>query len=43
MRGQYKHISSEYIYKGKHMQVFRDEIILPNGKQGVYDITKKMT
>lgn len=41
MRGQYKHISSEICYKGKHMQVFRDEVIFPNGKSGTYEHYKK--
>lgn len=41
MRGQYKRISSENCYKGKHMQVFRDEVIFPNGKTGIYEHYKK--
>ncbi len=41
MRGEYKRISSEQCYKGKHMQVFRDEIVFPNGKEGVYEHYKK--
>lgn len=41
MRGQYKRISSELCYKGKHMQVFRDEIVFPNGIKGVYEHYKK--
>lgn len=41
MRGEYKRISSEHCYKGKRMQVFRDEIIFPNGKKGTYEHYKK--
>ena len=41
MRGQYKRISSEHCYKGKHMQVFRDEVIFPNGETGTYEHYKK--
>lgn len=41
MRGEYKRISSEHIYKGKHMQVFRDEIVFPDGKSGTYEHYKK--
>jgi len=41
MRGQYKRISSQQCYKGKHMQVFRDEVIFPNGKKGTYEHYRK--
>lgn len=41
MRGQYKKISSENCYSGKFMQVFRDDIVYPNGERGTYEHYKK--
>lgn len=41
MRGRYKKISSRNVYRGKHMQVFCDEVIYPDGKAGTYEFYKK--
>lgn len=41
MRGEYKRTSSQDAYKGKHMHVYRDEIVFPNGKAGIYEYYKK--
>lgn len=41
MRGKYKKISSRNVYKGKHMQVFCDNIIYPDGDAGTYEYYKK--
>ena len=41
MRGQYKKISTKQVYKGKHMQVYRDEVIYPGGEEGIYEHYKK--
>jgi len=41
MRGKYKKISSTNCYDGKYMQIFRDEVIYPNGEKGTYEHYKK--